>query len=294
MDIEAEKNRVRGLPCWQGSVDVEPLSGGLSNLNFVVTSGGKRFVVRIVGGDVPVHCVMRFNELTGLKAAHAVGLTPGLVYNEPGIMVLDFLEGKTFEPEDVCNTDNLMRIVHAVRKLHEEAKHHIAGPCLAFWVFKLLRNNAKILHDGNSRMVPNLDHYMAINDELESVVGAVELTFCHSDLLPANFIDTGDKIWLIDWEHSGYGSRLFDLANIASNAELPEEAERQMLESYYGESVDDQRWRRFKAFRAASHLREAMWSMVSEIHLDLDVDYVAYTRENLDAFEVAYEDFKKL
>lgn len=294
MDIEVEKNRVRALPCWQGSVDVEPLSGGLSNLNFVVTDGAKRFVVRMVGGDVPVHCVMRFNELAGLKAAHAVGLTPGLVYNEPGIMVLDFLEGKTFEPEDVCNTDNLMRIVPAVRKLHEEAKHHIAGPCLAFWVFKLLRNNARILHDGNSRMVPELDHYMSINDELESVVGAVELTFCHSDLLPANFIDTGDKIWLIDWEHSGYGSRLFDLANIASNAELPEEAERQMLAAYYGESVDDQRWRRFKAFRAASHLREAMWSMVSEIHLDLDVDYVAYTRENLDAFEVAYEDFKKL
>ena len=294
MNNEKEKKRIRELPCWQGSVDVEPLSGGLSNLNFVVTDNGKRFVVRMVGGDVPVHCVMRFNELAGLKAAHAVGLTPGLVYGEPGIMVLDFIDGKTYGPEDVCQIDNLMRIVPAVRALHDEAKYHITGPCLAFWVFRLLRSNAQILREGKSRMMPELDRYMAINDELESAVGAVELTFCHSDLLPANFIDTGNKIWLIDWEHSGYGSRLFDLANIASNAELPEDAERRMLEAYYGKAADGIRWRRYKAFRAASHLREAMWSMVSEMHLDLDVDYVAYTKDNLDAFEVAYEEFKKL
>jgi thiamine kinase-like enzyme len=294
LDIEKEKSQVRALPCWSGDVDITPLSGGLSNLNFVVHDGDNRFVVRMVGDDVPVHCVMRFNELAGLKAAHAVGLTPGLVYDEPGIMVIEYLDGKTYDAEDVRNVDNLMRIVPAVRTLHEEAKYHMVGPCLAFWVFKLHRSNDHVLREGSSRFVRKLDHYAAINDELESAVGAVELTLCHSDLLCANFIDTGDKIWIIDWEHCGYGSRLFDLANIASNAELPEELERQMLQAYYGEAADHRRWRRYKAFRAASHLREAMWSMVSEIYLDLDVDYVAYTQENLDAFEVAYGDFKKL
>lgn len=293
MDIEEEKNRVRNLNCWQGEIDIQPLSGGLSNLNFVVTDNEKRYVVRMVGGDEPVHCVMRFNEMAGLKAAHAVNLTPGVYHHEPGIMVLDFIDGKTYDGNDVCDTENLLRIIKIVRTLHEEAKYHIIGPCLGFWVFRLHRSYARILHDGKSRMVPQLDHYMEINDELESVVGAVELRFCHNDLLPANFIDTGEKIWLIDWEHSGYGARLFDLANISSNAQLPEGAERIMLEAYYDEAIDDHRWRRFKAFRAASHLREAMWSMVSEIHLDLDVDYVAYTQENLDAFEEAYEEFKK-
>lgn len=294
MDIEKEKKKVRALPCWAGGVDIEPLSGGLSNLNFLVRDGDNRFVVRMVGDDEPMHSVMRFNEIAGLKAAHAIGLTPGIVYNEPGILVIDYIDGKTYDAEDICHIDNLMRVVPVVRKLHDEGKHHIIGPCLGFWVFRVHRSYAHVLREGKSRMVPRLDHYMAINDELESAVGAVELTFCHSDLLPANFIDTGEKIWLIDWEHSGYGARLFDLANIASNAQLPEDAERQMLEAYYGEAADDQRWRRYKAFRAGSHLREAMWSMVSEIHLDLEVDYVEYTQQNLDAFEVAYEEFKKL
>lgn len=294
VNMDAEVNKVRALPCWKGEVHIEPLSGGLSNLNFIVKDGKNRFVVRMVGDDEPVHNVMRFNELAGLKAAHAIGLTPGIVYNEQGIMVIEHVDGKTYGPEDVCNIDNLMRIVPVVRTLHEQAKHHIVGPCLAFWVFRVHRSYASVLRDGNSRMIPQLDHYMAINDEFETAVGAVELTFCHSDLLPANFIDTGDKIWIIDWEHSGYGARLFDLANIASNAELPEESERQMLAAYYGTAADDTRWRRYKAFRAASHLREAMWSMVSEIHLDLDIDYEEYTQQNLDAFEAAYEEFKKL
>jgi thiamine kinase-like enzyme len=294
VDVEAEKDRVRALSCWQGPIDIEPLSGGLSNLNFVVTDVDKRFVVRMVGDDEPIHNVMRFNELAGLNAAHAIGLTPGIVHYDQGIMVIDHLDGKTYAAADICNLDNLMRVIPVVRDLHEQAKHHIFGPCLAFWVFRVHRSYANTLREGNSRMVPELDRYMAINDELETAVGAVEMTFCHNDLLCANFIDTGDKVWLIDWEHSGYGARLFDLANIASNAELPEDAERQMLEAYYGTAADDQRWRRYKAFRAASHLREAMWSMISETHLDLDVDYVEYTQQNLDAFTAAYEEFKKL
>lgn len=294
VDVQSEMDRVRRLPCWQGDIGIEPLSGGLSNLNFTVDDAGKRYVVRMVGDDEPIHNVMRFNELAGLKAAFAVGLTPGLVYSEPGIMVIDHIDGKTYEAADVADSGNLRRIVEAVKTLHEQGREHVVGPCLGFWVFRVHRSYAHLLRAGNSRMLPQLDRYLAINDELESVVGPVTVTFCHNDLLCANFIDDGDKLWIIDWEHCGYGARLFDLANIASNAQLPEDAERDMLSWYYGAPADAAMWRRYKAFRAGSHLREAMWSMASEIHLDLDVDYVAYTQENLDAFEAAYEEFRKL
>ena len=294
VDVKAAMDEVRKLSCWTGEIGIELLSGGLSNLNFTVEDGDRHCVVRMVGGDEPVHNVMRFNELAGLRAAHAVGLTPGLVHSEPGVMVIEHLDGKTYEAADVCDPVNLSRIVAAVRRLHEEAKHHIFGPCLGFWVFRVHRSYAHLLREGKSRMVPQLDRFMAINDELEAAIGPVEVTFCHNDLLCANFIDTGDKLWIIDWEHCGYGARLFDLANVSSNAQLPEELERAMLTDYYGTAPDGRLWRRFKAFRAASHLREAMWSMASEIHLDLDVDYVAYTQENLDAFEAAYGEFKKL
>lgn len=290
---EAAIRKIETLPCWHGEISVEPLSGGLSNLNFLVDDG-QRYVVRMVGDDETVHNVMRFNELNGLNAAHAVDLTPALVYGEPGIMVIEYIEGKTCDAGDVCDAANLKRMVEAVKRLHEQAKHHIFGPCLGFWVFRVNRSYAHTLKQGNSPMIPQLDRFMADNDALEAAVGQVTMTFCHNDLLCANFIDSGDKIWLIDWEHCGYGARLFDLANIASNAQMPEELERMMLSEYYGKPPDAKLWRRYKAFRAGSHLREAMWSMASEIHLDLDIDYAAYTRENLAAYEVALDEFRKL
>ncbi|TJW86988.1 MAG: choline kinase, partial [Mesorhizobium sp.] len=43
----------------------------------------------------------------------------------------------------------------------------------------------------------------------------------------------------------------------------------------------------------ASLLREAMWSMVSELYLDAPgIDYVAYTCENLTRLDAALENYR--
>ena len=45
--------------------------------------------------------------------------------------------------------------------------------------------------------------------------------------LAANFIDDGQRLWLVDWEYAGFNSPLFDLGGLASNSEFsPEQAER--------------------------------------------------------------------
>ena len=54
--------KAAGLPCWSGPVTPEPLTGGITNVNFVVADGGQRYFVRI-GEDIPIHGVLRFNEL---------------------------------------------------------------------------------------------------------------------------------------------------------------------------------------------------------------------------------------
>jgi hypothetical protein len=51
--------------------------------------------------------------------------------------------------------------------------------------------------------------------------------------------------------------------------------------------------RRYQAMKCASLLRETLWSMVSEIHSDIDFDYPAYTAENLARFHAAVKDFQQ-
>src|SRR5215471_14449513 len=91
--------RVAALAIWSGCVDPVPLTGGITNKNFAVEDRGRRYVVR-VGEDILVHGVVRANELAASRAAHLASLSPRVVHAEPGILVLDFIDGRTFTAED--------------------------------------------------------------------------------------------------------------------------------------------------------------------------------------------------
>ena len=287
------KQRAAKLPIWKGAVEPEPLSGGITNVNFVVEDAGEKFVVR-VGEDILVHQVMRFNELAASRAAEAAGISPAVVYAEPGFLVLRYIEGTTLTPEMVAERPMLERILPLVRACHRELPKHLRGPALMFWVFHVVRDYAATLRVGGSGHSPRLKMLLEAAEVLETAVGPIDLVYGHNDLLAANFIDDGERLWLIDWDYAGYNSPLFDLGGLASNNELSPEDEAWLLESYFERPLDDDLRRRYAAMKCASLLRETMWSMVSELHSDLDFDFSGYTAENLARFERAYAAFQEM
>ena len=285
------RERAAKLSCWKNSVDPQPLTGGITNANFIVDDAGKRYFVRI-GDDIPLHGIMRFNELAASRAAYEAGISPEVIHHESGAIVMRFIEGATLQPEDIRQAANLERIVPLVKRCHHEIPKHFRGPALVFWVFQVLRDYANTLRDASSRMVPELPRLMKLAELLEESVGPVRLTFSHNDLLAANFIDDGKRLWLIDWDYAGFNSPLFDLGGLASNNEFSSTQEQWLLETYFDAAIDDELRRRYAAMKCASLLRESMWSMVSEVYSNIDFDYVGYTTENLDRFEKAWTDFQ--
>jgi thiamine kinase-like enzyme len=275
------------LPCWSGPVEPEILKGGITNANFLVRDKGQRFVVRIAL-DIPVHGIMRFNELSASRAAHAAGLSPEVVFAEPGAMVLRHVEGRTLTPELVREPAMLDRVVALVKRCHTEIPHHLRGPALVFWVFHVIRDYAASLRELQSPHAHRLAHLTDCAERLERAVGAIELVYGHNDLLAANLIDDGSRLWLIDWDYAGFNSPLFDLGGLASNNELDETQEKWVLERYFGRRDADLE-RRFAAMRCASLLRESLWSMISERISTIDFDYAAYTETNLVRFVAAYD-----
>ena len=286
------KRFAAGLSIWTGAVDPQPLGGGITNVNFVVEDGGESFVVR-VGNDILVHQVLRFNELAASRAAFAAGVSPEVVHAEPGALVLRFVEGRTLAAEDVREPATLERILPLVRSCHREIPKHLRGPALIFWVFHVLRDYAATLKEGGSAHLDKLPALLAAAEELEAAVGPIDLVYGHNDLLAANFIDDGTRVWLIDWDYAGFNSPLFDLGGLASNNGLSPAQEDWLLETYFEAPVTDELRRRYTAMKCASLLREAMWSMVSEIHSELDFDYAGYTAENLAGFHAALAAFRK-
>ena len=284
------RSRAASLKLWQGAVDPQPLSGGITNVNFLVEDAGRRYVVR-VGDDIPIHQVKRFNELTASRAAAAAGISPAVVHSEPGVLVLDYIEGKTLAAEDIRRPEILEQALPLVARCHRELPKHLRGAVLAFWVFHVIRDYGWTLKEGNSPHATLLPALTELAGRLEQAVGPVEIVFGHNDLLPANFIDDGSRLWLIDWDYAGFNSPLFDLGGLASNNELSSEQEDWMLETYFERPVDDALRRRYQAMKCASLLRETLWSMVSEIHSDIDFDYAAYTADNLARFQAATKEF---
>ncbi len=283
----------KGLSFWSGKVDPQPVKQGITNQNFIVTDGGKKYFVRI-GLDIPVHGIMRFNEAASAKAAALCDLSPALLHVEPGALIFEYLPAKTLDPEAVRHSENLGRVVDLVRRCHKEMTQHIRGPLLAFWVFHILRDYAASLKEAGSSYKTELSELMSAAIEIERAIPKIELVYAHNDLLAANLMDDGKRLWIIDWDYGGWNSPLFDLANLASNNELPVVSERFILERYFERPIDDMLWREYSAMKCASLLRETLWSMVSEIHSVLDFDYAAYTSENRVRFDRAMSEFRAL
>lgn len=281
--------RIAALPIWEGPIRVEPLTGGITNVNLLVSDARRRAVVRI-GEDIPVHQVMRFNELAASRAAHAAGISPAVLYQAPGLLVVDYIEARTLAAEDLRQDAMLAKALDLVTRAHREIPRHLRGPVLSFWVFHVLRDYAATLREGGSRHFGALAALMAEAETLEAAVGPIDLVFGHNDLLPANFLDDGTRLWLIDWDYAGFNSPLFDLGGLAANAGLDPIQEAGLVERYFGR-VDAGLWRSYLAMKAAAALREALWSMVSEIHSTLDVDFVRYTEETMGRYREAYAAF---
>lgn len=290
MTTKTPHQRIQDLPLWQGDLTISPLNGGRTNDNYLVADATGKYVVRF-GDDIPEHHVLRFNELAASRAAHAAGLSPAVVYAETGLSVIEFIESKTLDEPDLRDPAMLARAIGVVQSCHRDIPAHFRGPALVFWVFHVIRDYAATLRQGNSPHTPLMDEFLSIAAGLETATGPFQLVFGHNDLMAANFLDDGNRLWLIDWDYAGFNSPLFDLGGLASNNQFSQSDELRMLELYFERPPEPELLHQYQAMKCASLMRETMWSMVSEITSDLEIDYAAYTDENLTRFRRAHTEY---
>ena len=280
------ENKIKSLPIWKNLENIEPLEGGITNLNFLISDSGSKSVVRL-GSDIPEHLVYRSNEIIVSEAAYQIGVSPKLIYNEPGVLVLEFIESKTLEPKTV--RENLNKIVPIIRKIHDEIPNKLSGQPQIFWVFYVIKYYSNYLLNNNSSHISLIPSLLKKAEKLEKLSSPREIVFGHNDLLAANFLDDGSKIWVVDWEYGGFNDPLFDIGGLSSNNDLDENLESEVLEMYFKEKPSKDLIIKYNAMKTASLLRETMWSMVSEITSKIEFNYAEYTSDNLKKFEESFD-----
>ena len=278
--------KIKTLSIWKNDLTINPLEGGITNLNFLVNHGNEKLVVRL-GQDIPEHLVYRSNEINVSKAAHEIGVSPKLIHSEQGVLVLEFIESETLDPKGVQK--NLEKIIPVIKKIHNEIPNFLSGQPAIFWVFHVIKYYANFLRSNHSIHQNKIDDLLLKASKLEKLSSPREIVFGHNDFLAANFLDDGFKIWVVDWEYGGFNDPLFDIGGLASNNDFNQDLEKEALEMYYEKSISNDFLLKYDSMKTASLLRETMWSMVSEITSKLDFDYGEYTQENLSKFNDAFE-----
>ena len=277
---------IRSIPIWNENIKIQTIDGGLTNQNFLIEENNKKYVVRL-GDDIPEHLVSRSNELIVSKAASNAGISPKVIYHSEGILVLDYIECTTLSAEEVRK--NIKSIIPLIKKIHHEIPKNLYGQSVIFWVFHVIRNYVKFLYDNKSSHSKILSDLISQSELLEKKSAPYEIVFGHNDLLPANFLDDGSRLWVIDWEYAGYNTPLFDLGGLSSNNDFSFGEETYLLENYFENKINDKLLLQYNSLKCASLLRETMWSMVSELTSKIDFNYANYTQENLVKFNQAYK-----
>jgi thiamine kinase-like enzyme len=266
--VEQERIAAR---VWPGrATAIEPLGGGITNRNFRVEVGDEMFVLRIGGEDTQLLGIDRDAEHAASRVAAELGLAPEVVaFVEPeGYLVTRYVEG------EVGKVD-VAEVGVALRRLHD-------GPTIPsrFDSFRVVEAYRAVADERGVAIPPAYDHASELAERIEQRRRDAPLCPCHNDLLNANFIHDGSRLWLVDWEYAGMGDPFFDLGNFAVNHELDAEGERELLAAYGGGDPGP-----LVLMRFMSDFREAMWGVVQQGISTLEFDFGAYADEHFERLE---------
>jgi thiamine kinase-like enzyme len=268
------------IPAWSGrTTSVTPLTAGITNRNFRVEVGDESFVVRIAGQDTELLGIDRQAERIAAEAAAEAGVGPEVVafLPEHGALVTRFVEADELPPDHLERRDVLEAVVRAVRTIHA-----MAPLPSTFDPFRVVRGYRDVAAAHGVRPPEAYDEALEIADRIEATFDAAPMRPrpCHNDLLNANFLVRGASVVIVDYEYAGMGNPFFDLGNLSINNGISKDAQRMLLELYFGD-VTPARAARLALMRVMSDFREAMWGVVQQGISTLDVDYVEYADRHL-------------
>lgn len=266
---------VAAIPVWAGlEVRAEALPGGITNRNFRLEAGGQTFVVRIAGRDTELLGIDREAERRTAEAAAAAGVAPEVfaVLPEHGALVTRFIQADPLPPEDLERREVLGAVVASVKAIH--AMTPIPS---TFDVFRVVREYRAVAERHGVRIPPAYAEALRVADAIADAFARAPIASrpCHNDLLNANLLMLGDRVFIVDYEYAGMGDPFFDLGNLSINNGISEDAQIALLELYFGR-VTPANAARLALMRVMSDFREAMWGVVQQGISTLEFDYVDY------------------
>lgn len=261
---------------------------GLTNRVYKIETDRGAFCLRIPG-EGTAEIIDRANEEANNRAAAAAGVAPEVLhFGADGVMVTRFIEGVVISPAHLCASDGALdRAAGALRRLHTQASDFAR----VFHPFEIGARYAELLAQRGA-LPP--DHLQTIDRALtiRDVFAArpAPLKPCHCDPTGANMIDTGEHVFLIDWEYSGMNDPMWDLAYLSLEAGFDDALDRRLLQAYLGRAPTAAKAARMRLHKPLCDMLSGLWALIQHSSGKTTVNFRAYADETFARCRSGLED----
>src|SRR5579871_196680 len=230
---ERLKFLIAKFPVLANATHISALGGGLTNINYRIDTPSKSYVMRVSDTATSMLGIDREQERINTAKAHQAGVGAAVVGSLPheNVLLIDWINAQTLHTHLIHAQHELLpRIATSLRQLH-------SGPAF-YGDFHFPSIRKKYLDTVLEKKYFLPDNYLLVEQlviELEKTLAATPepLVPCNNDLLAENFLDDGEKIWIIDYEYSGQNEASFDIGNLASESFFSDEQLTILCDAYW-------------------------------------------------------------
>ncbi len=247
--------------------------GGLTNR--VYRAGG--LCLRIPGKGTEEY-INRANEAVAAREAAKAGVSPDVLYVDPasGLMATRFITGaETMSPEKFkARQGSPARAGEAFRKLH------LSGAVFPFRfeLFAMIDDYLKVLSTKDVALPIGYHDVVREAAVVREALAAhpIHLAACHCDPLCENFLDTGERMWIVDWEYSGMNDPLWDLGDLSVEGKFDTGQDEELLRAYFGGEAKPAERGRVVIYKAMCDLLWTLWGLIQLANNNPVDDFRAY------------------
>ncbi len=260
------------------SLRIERL-GGLTNQVFKVADSGHAYCLRIPGPGTEEY-IDRANEAEAARQAAEAGVSPALVHVDPasGVLVTRYQDGAlTMTPQ--AFRERAGAPARAARAFHALHTAGLRFP-FRFELFAMIDEYLGVLAGKEVAFPTGYHDVLAAAGEVRSALQAhpLPLAACHCDPLCENFLDTGQRMWIVDWEYSGMNDPMWDLGDLSVEAGFDERQDDEMMTAYFGGEPPARDRARVIIYKAMCDLLWTLWGLIQHANGNPAEDFQAYAR----------------
>ncbi|MEK6205801.1 MAG: phosphotransferase family protein [Amylibacter sp.] len=251
--------------------------GGLTNLVHLVETAARKVIVRIPGEGTDEY-IDRAIENKNANAAYRAGVSAEVLWADAatGVMISEAIQNIETMTPDLFSS----RVGSSARAGDALAKLHGSGEVFKFRfeLFAMIGDYLNILSTKDVNLPDGYHEIVKAAGPVKDALAAnpASLAPCHCDPLCENFLDDGDKMWIVDWEYSGMNDPLWDVGDLSVEAGMDTDQEMALMEAYFGDTPTAAQHGRVVIYKAMCDLLWTLWGLIQHADGNSAEDFWAY------------------